>query len=501
MLQIVSLINKDIVFAHSLELEGKFLMKTRSVIIVVTAVIFISFAISTLSSIISLSTLVEKSSMKEAELIVGTLESDITNSFSDSVSISQTINNTMIRDFINNRESYSYEEASESIGRYLEGLKYQFGYDTAFLVLENTKEYFTEYGRMKVLDLKGQDDIWYSDFVNSNKNMELNVDNDQANDNRITVYSNIRMTDSNGKLLGVCGVGHTLENLNSSIDLLEKKYNLSVMLADVNGIIQVAGDDSLNGTVVKPYFKDYIDNFETDGDYEYEKVGTGGYIIVKYIPEYNWYLCIESPERISEMTQTILFNLLAALVAMIIMVVIVSIAMKYQEGETLLFKADSETDLMTGLFNRRAFDNMLEELRSENRVRDITLVVLDINGLKQVNDEKGHAAGDELIIKTAECIKEMYENHGHSFRIGGDEFVLVLLEPIDDIVELVKQIKKRIGMCKLEQSDGISVSVGVARGEDHQDLNVDQLFVLADKAMYSDKEEYYKDKRHERRGR
>lgn len=476
-------------------------MKTRTVIIVVTAVIFISFAISTLSSIISLSLLAEKSSLKEAELIVGTLENNINDSFFDSVSISKTINNAFVKDIIDFRASYTDEEVSKSIGDYLDGIKQQFGYDTVFLVLETTKEYFTEYGKMKKLDLKGQDDIWYSNFINTSKDMEFNVDNDQANNNRITVYINIRMTDDNGRLLGVCGVGHTLENLNGSIDLLEREYNLSIAMTDADGIIQLAGDDSLNGTAVAEYFKDYIDNYEKGNNYVYEGVGTGGYLIVKYIPEYNWYLCIESPEKISDMTQTILFNLLAALLAMIIMVAIVSIAMKYQEDETLLFKADSETDLMTGLYNRRAFDNMLEEIRTETTIRDISLVVLDINGLKQVNDEKGHKAGDELIVKTADCIKEMYEKHGRSFRIGGDEFVIVLQEPLDDVIELIRQIKKRVGMCKLEYSDKLSVSIGVARGEDNQDIDVDQLLVLADKAMYKDKEEYYKDNRHERRAR
>ena len=139
-------------------------MKTRSVVIILTAVILISFGVSTFSSIISLSALFEKSSTKEAQLFIGEVEKDITDSFSDSVSISKTINNSFIRDFINNRDSYSDEEASAYVGRYLDGLKKQFGYDTAFLVIDCTNEYFTEYGRMKILDLKGEDDRWYSDF-------------------------------------------------------------------------------------------------------------------------------------------------------------------------------------------------------------------------------------------------------------------------------------------------------------------------------------------------
>lgn len=476
-------------------------MKTRTVVIIVTAVILISFGISTFSSIISISSLIENNNMKEAELFVGEVQNDIVNSFSDSVSISRTINNSFIQNFIANRAQYTDAEASEYIGEYLEGIKEQFDYDTVFLTIECTMEYFTEYGRMKVLDTLGEDDSWYTNFKNTGKDMELNVDNDQANDNRITVYSNIRMTDENGNFLGICGVGHTLENLNSSIDELEQKYGLSVTLADKDGTIKVAGDDSLPGTTVKSYIKDYIDNYNFDGEYEYEIIGTGGYIIVKYIPEYGWYLCIESPEKIDEKTKVVMENLVAALAALVIMVIIISIAMKYQENETLLFKADSETDMMTGLYNRRAFDNMFDAIREEQKIRDISIAVVDVNGLKQVNDEKGHAAGDELIIKTAECIKELYENHGHVFRIGGDEFAIIITEPLDDVEDFVKHIKTRIDKSKLEFSDTLSVAVGVARGEDYQNKNVDELLEIADKSMYRDKEEYYRDKRHERRTR
>lgn len=476
-------------------------MKTRTVVLIVTAVILISFGVSTFSSLTSLSTLFEKSSSKEAQLFVGEVEKDITDSFSDSVSISKTINNSFIRDFIYNRSEYTNEEASDYVGKYLDGIKKQFGYDTAFLVIDCTQEYFTEYGRMKVLDLKGEDDRWYSDFESSNKEMELNVDNDQANENRITVYNNIRMSDENGNFIGACGVGHTLEALNKDIDLLEEKYELAVALTDKNGIIQVAGNDSLCGTKVNPLFQPYIDNYDFSQKYEYDLIGSGGYFVVKYIPEYDWYLCVESPEKTGEMQNIVMKNLIAALCALVLMVLFISVAMKYQEKETMLFKADSETDAMTGLYNRRAFYEMMDEINKHDTVRDISIVVVDVNGLKQVNDEKGHLAGDELITKTAECINELYGKHGKAFRTGGDEFAIIITEPLDDVQECVKEIRTKTGNTELEHSDKLSVAIGIVRGEDYLDLSAEELLELADKAMYSDKEEYYKDKRHERRSR
>ena len=476
-------------------------MRTRTLVIIVTIVIFVSFGISTFSSIVSLSSLIENNCFKEAGLFTSEIQGEIEDSFLDSVQISETINNTYVRDFIENRDNYTDNEASQYFGRYLEDIKRRYGYDTAFLVIEPTREYFTEYGRMKVLDTIGEDDSWYSNFKEKNEEMELNIDNDQANGNRITVYNNIRMLDESGRFVGVCGVGHTLRNLNSTIDELEQRYGLSIALADKDGIITVAGDDSLPGTEIKSYIKDYIDGYDAKIDYEYEQIGTGGYIVVKYIPGCNWYLCLESPEKLDDMTKIILYNLLAALVSLAIMVLIISVAMKFQEQETLEFKADSETDMMTGLYNRRAFDNMLDSIRNDGNIRDISVVIVDVNGLKQVNDQVGHTAGDELITKTAECINELYGNHGRAFRIGGDEFAIVITEPVDDVDECVKTIKSRVAQCKLEHSEKLAVAVGIVRGEDYQGRSVDELLEIADKAMYSDKEAFYRDKRHERRGR
>ena len=458
-------------------------MRTRTVVLILTVVILISFGVSTFSSIISLSNLLEKSSSKEAQLFIEEVEKDITDSFSDSVSISKTINNSFITDFINGRDTYSNEEASLYVGHYLDGLKKQFGYDTAFLVIDCTQEYFTEYGRMKVLDLKGVDDIWYSNFKASNKEMELNVDNDQANENRITVYNNIRMNDENGNFIGACGVGHTLEALNKDIDSLEEKYVLSVALTNKDGIIQVAGDDSLCGTKIDPLFQPYIDNYDFSQKYEYDLFGSGGYFVIKYISEYDWYLCVESPEKTGEMQSIIMKNLVAALIALVIMVLFISVAMKYQEKETMLFKADSETDAMTGLYNRRAFYAMMDEIKNHGTVNDISIVIVDVNGLKQVNDEKGHVAGDELIKGAAQCLVGSFGHYGKVHRTGGDEFIALLKLSSEELEEMKAEFAKATAEYQGVYITGVSVSCGFASRADNPDFSIGELEKIADKGL------------------
>ncbi len=58
---------------------------------------------------------------------------------------------------------------------------------------------------------------------------------------------------------------------------------------------------------------------------------------------------------------------------------------------------------------------------------------MDINGLKCINDSLGHAAGDELICAAADCMKECFQNYGNVYRIGGDEFVIIMTEKTEEL--------------------------------------------------------------------
>lgn len=94
-----------------------------------------------------------------------------------------------------------------------------------------------------------------------------------------------------------------------------------------------------------------------------------------------------------------------------------------EEGE--LYKQLAYIDEMTGLHNRSAY----EEYLMENSKTDAASYVLmmDLNNLKQCNDILGHRVGDDYIMKAAASIRKILEPHGCCYRIGGDEFVVLLL--------------------------------------------------------------------------
>jgi diguanylate cyclase (GGDEF)-like protein len=90
--------------------------------------------------------------------------------------------------------------------------------------------------------------------------------------------------------------------------------------------------------------------------------------------------------------------------------------------------ADSERDVLTGLLNRRGWERALaaEEARCARSGLPATVIVLDLDGLKQVNDSAGHAAGDDLLRRTAEVLQEDSRPTDVLARLGGDEFAVLV---------------------------------------------------------------------------
>ncbi len=148
------------------------------------------------------------------------------------------------------------------------------------------------------------------------------------------------------------------------------------------------------------------------------------------------------------------------------------------------------TDELTRLYNRRCYEEDLLRYRTDAMERNFAIFSLDVNGLKVVNDTKGHAAGDELIRGAADCITEVVGNRGKTYRTGGDEFMAVV--HTSDCATLLNDIKTRALSWRGEYVDNLSVSIGYAAHADHPELGIVELEKLADKMMYDDKAEYYR---------
>ena len=165
----------------------------------------------------------------------------------------------------------------------------------------------------------------------------------------------------------------------------------------------------------------------------------------------------------------------------------VSIGYVYQEmiksSQMRYYQKMANTDLMTQLDSRTAFEERVRQ--SPILQGTCACIVMDINNLKQINDTMGHSAGDELICAAAECIWSVFESLGCCYRMGGDEFV-VLLQNITEsqVNRTLSELELRINRRNLTRSFPLSVAVGHAMG---QDAAIEQMFREADSNMYQNK--------------
>jgi len=136
-------------------------------------------------------------------------------------------------------------------------------------------------------------------------------------------------------------------------------------------------------------------------------------------------------------------------------------------------------DPLTGLYNRRFFDLTMDQQTELTRRygRDLTLVLFDLDGFKQVNDTYGHAAGDDVLKRFSQVLKQTVRKSDWVCRMGGDEFAVILPETTElnarTMVERLFQAWKALDV----ETGEIGVSIGIAS------LPSDSLFDQADRML------------------
>jgi diguanylate cyclase (GGDEF)-like protein/PAS domain S-box-containing protein len=142
----------------------------------------------------------------------------------------------------------------------------------------------------------------------------------------------------------------------------------------------------------------------------------------------------------------------------------------------------STHDTMTQLYNRHFFHEELKRIQI-SRLYPVSIVSVDVNGLKIINDKQGHDAGDEVIIKTARLLKETFRNEDIIARLGGDEFVVLLPGTNESMaLEIITRLRSNIDQ---KPDELFSLSIGSATGE--MGCSLSYLMYRADEQMYVEK--------------
>lgn len=147
----------------------------------------------------------------------------------------------------------------------------------------------------------------------------------------------------------------------------------------------------------------------------------------------------------------------------------------------------SRTDPLTKLYNRRYLDeSATHALRAaKRRGEPITLVYLDVNDFKIINDKQGHLAGDDVLARIGELLRTVGRSEDLCFRYGGDEFLVILPNCAESEARNIYWTRLAEGLA--EKLPGVTLSIGICQTGTETYLSLDELIREADERMYANK--------------
>jgi diguanylate cyclase (GGDEF)-like protein len=148
---------------------------------------------------------------------------------------------------------------------------------------------------------------------------------------------------------------------------------------------------------------------------------------------------------------------------------------------------DAATDALTGHWNRRALDDLLKqqvELRTACD-RPFSILMLDIDYFKNINDEFGHMVGDDVLRAFAQRLREFLRAGDFCARFGGEEFVVVLPDtPLNTALEVAERVRKGVAQFPLLNTPRVQVTVSIGVATMARGQSISELFAEADAAVY-----------------
>lgn len=393
----------------------------------------------------------EERGIERNRLVADCLYNELGRNLELPVAIVKTMaGNEFLKDFLRGEDSPDRPQSVASMSSYLSSLQNQFGCSTVFVVSEKTRRYYTQDGITKTVNPEQEPyDIWYQMFLDSGKNIGLDTDRDQMNDYRWAVFVNARITGSDGSLMGVCGLGLFMDEIQEFLGRAESTWGLKVSLVDENGLVQADVDSS---NIENAYISDAIADGAGSDSFTYAKRSFGGFRMTRCMDGLGWYLVVQGTggfsnrNRLSAVLVTALYLILAALLVLVLLAPAGS--SRHMMVKTLL-----PEDPLTGLPNRNYVNDSFGELGVFNTTRYKSMAVFDIDSFKAANETLD---GDSILQRIVQLTKDMFGESGLIFRWSGDEFVLFLEIDADEA-----EMKFRILCAYIQKETGVTISVGI----------------------------------------
>ena len=424
---------------------------------------------------------------KELPLTSDNVYSEIQKDLVRPILVSSTMaQDTFLRDWI-----IDGEQDRTQIIKYLETIKERYGAFTSFLVSEKSRLYYQAKGVLKSVKQDEPRDAWYFRVRKLQEPYEINVDPDLANQDKLTIFINYRVLDYRGELLGVTGVGLTVDAVSRLLRDYRARYGRRIYFLDASGKI-VLTDSSLGGGDIHTQegiakIADQVLS-SNNASFEYRRQGRTHLLNVRYVPDLKWYLCVEKveDEALDSIRNILFLNIAIFLVVTSIVLILVVLTVNYYQKR---LEGMANTDILTGLYNRRGLELLLSQgLEEARRKRQpLAAIMIDIDQFKKLNDEQGHLAGDQVLRSLAEVVRKNLRQSDIACRWGGEELFILLKEADESAAAGVAE-KIRLAVAAASFQFGkrqlaVTVSCGVAQYAAADDSE-DQFVARADAALY-----------------
>ena len=473
----------------------KILKNSKISLSILSIVVVCAFIFSNLFSYYTTKkSLIEEVRNSSLPLLSENIYSEIHRSLSESINISSAMaHDSFLINWIKEGE-----KTTEDIELYLNNINSKYGFFSTFYVSANTGNYYYYDGILKTISKNDDHDVWYYTFLESGKKRDLDVDTDEASNGVLTIFINNRVEDFNGDLLGVAGVGIRLDKIAEKLKEKKEKYNKRVYLIDETGTVQVHSNIDLvekinifNEDGINKIAEKLMEESESPSDDVYSTDANEVLVSSRYIPELGWYIIVEQDELSSYLKakKSLYIN-------MSIIVLITIILFFYSYKIIKNFRREMEslagTDTLTGASNRREFIKQFNILKYKlNRYKsNISIIMLDIDNFKEINDNYGHLTGDKILKTVTEKITEIIRPVDVLSRWGGDEFIILMEITVSEASAIAERIRKScisvFSEYGISDCTNGSISAGVSEYIEGESLN--EFIKRADNALYRSKE-------------
>lgn len=461
------------------------------IVFIITALVFtLSATLTVINYLTSMETTREQLKNSALPLTIDNIYTEIQkNIIEPNLIASMMAHDTFLIDWLSDEE-----DDVQQIVHYLETIQNKYQMFTAFLVSDKSRNYYSAKGMLDKVDKKSPNSQWYLDFQKASELSEINIDYNTNMGSELIMFINHKILDSDYHMIGATGVGLKTSYINDMLKIFRQRYQFSVYFVDVNGKVVIAEQNvkKLNNLSDIPDLARQISDIIGKGSqvFEYSQAGEAFLLNRKYIRELDLYLIVEA--KVNNFTQaaeeTFYLNiLLSAVITLLISFIIVLYVRKIH---LKLDKLASNDDL-TNLPNRRSFhDELAKQLLLKERYNsELSLLFIDIDNFKDVNDTKGHDVGDKVLKSLAKILNSNVRKSDFVARWGGEEFIILLIDSdINQAQVIAEQLRSQVANSNhLSQNaqQQVTISLGVTSVTDED--NIDTILKRADLSLYKAK--------------